>query len=206
VEAVEIHPMALKNVKVRVEGISLLVVHKMSAKCRKQMRDIHQGKKEKVKGQRDPEQEYEDARYVLTDGRDGVNVSAFKQCIIHAAHQDMGIPRTHVQKSIYLASDGVDREMGTELIALETPGPKMREDVVRLKRDATDLRYRPAFDQWSSVLNIQYDSDWLRLDSLINLIERGGWRVGICEDRPGKSGGDWGRFRIVRSEIVEEAS
>jgi hypothetical protein len=199
-EAVEIKPMALKDVTIRVEGISLLVVHKMSSKARQYMRDLHQGKKEKVRGQRDPEQEYEDARYILSDGRDGVNVMAFKGAIIDAAHQDMGIAKTQVRKSIYLRSDGYDREDGTELIALDTPGPKMREDVVRLKRDATDLRYRPAFNEWTANLRLQYDSDWLRLDSLINLIERGGWRVGICENRPGKAGGDWGRFRVVREE------
>ena len=192
--------MALRKVKVQVRGISSLVVHKMSSKCRQQMRDIHKGKKEKVRGQRDPEQEYKDATYMLVDGRYGVNVNAFKQAIIDAAHQDMGIAKTTVRKSIYLEADGVDHEDGTELVALHTPGPKMREDVVRLKRDATDLRYRPWYTEWSADLNITYDSDWLRLDSLINLIQRAGWRVGICENRPGKSGGDWGRFEVVTEE------
>ena len=117
-EAVEITPMALKNIKVRVEGISPLVVHRMSEKSKRYMRDIHQGKKEKVRGQRDPEQEFQDARYILADGRDGVNVMAFKCSIIDAAHQDMGIAKTQMRKSIYLLADGFDKRDGSPLSSL----------------------------------------------------------------------------------------
>jgi hypothetical protein len=202
-EAVEIKPIALKTVSVRVEGISRLVTHKMSERTKQALRDAHQGKKEKVKGKREPETEYEEAIYQLTNGRYGTSARSFKNAICGAAHKDTGIPRTVVQQSIYVYADGVDKDDGTELIAFETPGPKFHEGKVKVKNGSTDLRYRPAYDQWSAVLRIQYDSDWLRLDTLINLIEKAGWKQGINEDRPGQSGGDWGRFRVVRDEIVE---
>ena len=74
----------------------------------------------------------------------------------------------------------------------------MREDNVRLAGigRVADLRYRPAFNEWSSTLVIKYDKHGnIDADSIANMINLGGHKVGIGEWRVEKSG-QYGMFHI----------
>jgi hypothetical protein len=61
--------------------------------------------------------------------------------------------------------------------------------------DAPDLRYRHQFNQWEVDIEVDYDTDLLQVQDIINLAERAGFGGGIGEWRPEK-GGEFGRYRV----------
>jgi hypothetical protein len=180
----------MASIELRVQGTSPLVMHKWSEKAKAQMRRKHAGDKSKNRDVRDPEAECESATYRLSDERVGIPAVAFKKAMITATDKDMGLPKTLVRKGLFIHADESD------LIAIETPGVKMREDVVRVGMGSTDLRYRPEFREWGATLRLDFDQDLLTAESVVNLLNRAGFGVGIGENRPEK-GGDWGRFEVV---------
>lgn len=78
----------------------------------------------------------------------------------------------------------------------------MREDVVRLGRSGTDLRYRPEFWPWSATLRVTYFPTVLTRSSVLSLIDAGGLAVGVGEWRPERDG-TFGTFRIDTDREVE---
>lgn len=76
--------------------------------------------------------------------------------------------------------------------------PDMAEDPIRLAgigRPA-DLRYRPLFENWYADLLIEYDTEGnISAESIVNLINRAGAKIGIGEWRPEKSG-TYGTFHV----------
>ena len=82
------------------------------------------------------------------------------------------------------------------VIPIECDAPEILESHVRVGMSQADLRYRPKFDRWTCVLEIEYDAGNLTTEDIVNLVNRAGFGVGVCEFRPEK-GGEWGRFRVV---------
>jgi hypothetical protein len=191
-EHITVRPLRMASIELRVEGTSPLVMHKWSEKAKAQMRRKHAGDKSKNRAVRDPEMECEAATYRLSDERVGIPAVAFKKAMITATDQGLGLPKTLVRKGLFIHADESD------LIAIETPGAKMREDVVRVGMGATDLRYRPEFREWGATLRLDFDQDLLTAEAVVNLLNRAGFGVGIGENRPEK-GGDWGRFAVEGS-------
>ena len=175
----------------RIIGISPFIQHKWSEKAIKMMRDKHAGVRVKNRDVRDPEQEFRDAAYVCEDGRFGFPAGGVKSCLVGAAHKDIGLEKTLLKKSLFIIPD----DPVNNLIALETDDPLMREDTVRVGAGTTDLRYRPEFRNWSMILNFEFDAQALTQPTILNLVQRAGFGVGLGEWRPEK-GGEYGRFEV----------
>ena len=175
----------------RIIGISPFIQHKWSEKAIQMMRDKHAGVRVKNREIRDPEQEFRDAAYVCEDGRFGFPAGGIKACLIGAAHKDIGLEKTLLRKSLFIIPD----DPINNLIALETDDPLMREDTVRVGAGSTDLRYRPEFRNWSMILNFEFDAQALTQPTILNLVQRAGFGVGLGEWRPEK-GGEYGRFEV----------
>ena len=91
-----------------------------------------------------------------------------------------------------------DDEM-LECLALEHRyGACLREDDVRVGKGTADIRYRAAFPTWRIPFTVAYDADAIRPEVLCEAIDRAGRSVGICENRPEKSGDRWGTFQLAR--------
>lgn len=185
---------------VQIESItgSPLVQHQWSEKSMREMREKQAGRKTKSREVRDPVAEYEAAKCLTEDGAPGVSVLAIKSAIISAAHKDLGIEKTLVRKALFIRGDRLQT-----VPLIDYAEPYMREDTVRVGMGSTDLRYRPCYDYWACKLRIEYDASLLRVEDILNLINRAGFGVGICERRPEK-GGDWGRFRL-RDNVTDES-
>jgi hypothetical protein len=75
-------------------------------------------------------------------------------------------------------------------------GAHLREDDVRVGQGTADIRYRGAFSTWEIPFTVAYDATAVKLSVLCEAIDRAGRSVGICENRPEKSGDRWGTFQI----------
>lgn len=188
---VSLKPLNIDHLQVTIEGTSPLIQHKWAEKALEEMRAKHAGKKTKNRDIRDPEDEAKNAMYTTDDGQPGIPLLALKSALIGAAHKDIGIEKTLVRKAIFLMGGGVNMVIPLS----EFSPPKIREDYVRVGMGGTDLRYRPQFDHWKVIIQIEYDSDLLQPADILNLINRAGFGIGICEWRPEK-GGEFGRFTV----------
>ena len=170
------------------------------------------------------ERRFQAARLLDSQGRDCIRSQWIKGMLISAAkYPDIGIASTKLKGAVYVEGDllpiqyvprpasasdetityyGTDRKPGirqgdTKL----TPG--MRRDVVRVGKFGAkqpDIRYRPAYDDWSVSFKLTFEPKLISLASVYHLIRRAGMSVGLCEWRPegpgGGKGGQFGRFDL----------
>jgi hypothetical protein len=73
--------------------------------------------------------------------------------------------------------------------------PISREDMVRIGMGTADIRYRGAFNEWSSVFQVKYNAGAISIEQLVNLINLGGFACGLGEWRVEK-GGSFGMFHV----------
>lgn len=193
---IQIDRIAAETISIPILGTTPLIVHRFPEKAKKQMLDAMQGKKTpRVK--KDPEAEYEAAFYRFEDDGYGFPSRGFKQATV-AASRFYGSDVTKVGLRQFVCIFGEDRH---ELVRIAGE-PRMREDVVRVGRGGTDLRYRPEFPEWATTLEVTYVTSALTRSSVLSLIDAAGMGVGVGEWRPEKDG-TFGTYRIDPDRTVE---
>jgi hypothetical protein len=191
--------ISAETLLIPLRGTSPLVVHRFSEKAKLQMLHAAQGKKT-PKQPKDPQAEYEAAFYRLKDGGYGFPALAFKSATVGGARfYGKEISMTALKQFIFFSGEPGDD--GHYYVPI-TGEPAMREDVVRVGRGGTDLRYRPQFTEWSTILTVTYVQSMLTRGSLLSLIDAGGMGVGVGEWRPERDG-DFGTYQIDQSQNVE---
>lgn len=188
---VQIDRIAAETLLVPIIGTSPLIVHRFSEKAKRQMLDNMQGRKS-PKEPKDPQAEYEAAFYRLADGGPGFPAIAFKSATVGGARFYSGVTMTALKQFLFVRGElGQD---GQQYVRIDGDAV-MREDVVRIGRGGTDLRYRPQFTQWATTLNVTYVLSALTRGSVLSLIDAGGLGIGIGEWRPERDG-DFGTYRV----------
>jgi hypothetical protein len=196
---VQIDKIAAETVRVPILGTTPLIVHRFSEKAKRQMLDNMQGRKS-PKEPKDPQAEYEAAFYRLKDGESyGFPVTAFKLATVGGARFYGGVTMKELKQFMFFRGEIGSDGLGLARIEGE---PHMREDVVRVGRGGTDLRYRPQFDEWSTVLEVTFVKSAITRASVLSLVDAGGMGVGVGEWRPERDG-DFGTFRIDPTKDVE---
>jgi len=191
VATINIDRIAVETLRVPILGTTPLVVHRFSEKAKRQMLDAMQGRKT-PKQAKDPEAEYDAAFYKFHDGGYGLPITAFKQATVGGARFYAGVTMRELKQYMFFRGEvGLD---GQSLARIEGE-PQMREDVVRVGRGGTDLRYRPQFTEWRTELLVTYVTSSLTRQSVLSLIDAGGMGVGVGEWRPERDG-DFGTYRI----------
>lgn len=188
---IKLKPLNKKYFEVTIVGVTPLIFHCWSEKPKKEMREKKTlGKKTRERVVAVPEEEAELTTYRLSDGSVAFPVTGIKSAIRDAAHKDLGIAKNLIDRGLFVRADE------GFLVRVNTPGLKMREDMVRVGVSrAADLRWRNEAQEWSIKLRLEYDADWLQPETIVNLIQRAGFGIGIGEWRPEKSG-DFGRFEV----------
>ena len=198
--AVTLKPIVPKKISFWIRGTSPLIQHAWSQKGLEQLRMSATERKKQSKEKRDPEKLANDAMYKLKDGSPAMSMLAVKNSLIGAAHKDLGIEKTLVRKALFLPSDSYEDGL---LAPLHYEGDVIiREDIVRVGNGSTDLRYRPEFRNWKVNVILQIDTDLLNEQDIVNLVNRAGFSVGVCEWRPEK-GGEYGRFEFDVTQGIE---
>ena len=196
--AINITPIIPQKISFWIVGTSPLIQHNWSQKGLDQLRLTAQERKKQPKTARDPEGEAAAALYVTDQGEPGIPLTAFKSALIGAAHKDFGLTKVLLRKAFFIPSTDSNR-----VVAMEAEEYTIREDVVRIGQNQTDLRYRPQFDSWRVNIVAEIDSELLKIDDIVKLVDRAGFSIGIGEWRPEK-GGEYGRFELDTSYPVEE--
>ncbi len=196
---VVIDKIASETISVPIIGTAPLLVHKFSEKAKRQMLDNMQGRKS-PKVAKDPKAEYEAAFYYTKSGEPGFPAIAFKAATVSASRfYGKSVTMTSLRQFCFF--HGEPSPDGQQMVVIEGE-PSMREDVVRVGMGGTDLRYRPQFLEWSTMLQVTYVTSALTRDSLLSLIDAGGMGVGVGEWRPEKRG-DFGTYTVDGTRDVE---
>lgn len=191
-----IPPQRKEVVKVVVGG-PILVIHRFSDKAKREMLEAQTNAARNKKEPRNPEAEYNAARYTDSKDRDCARADAFKKAMIHAASFVAGVTKVQIRGSVFVRAKHRDED-GVGLVLLKYKRRYMREDPVRLPNGNADLRYRPCYIDWSTELEIEFDPDALSKEQVHHLVQRAGFSVGVHEHRPQKDG-EWGRFEILNA-------
>lgn len=206
-----IDPINTLELRLKIAGTAPLVMNAFSEKARLQLQTQMSTPqvKQKTKKQREPrdyEAEFINAHhYLKEDGAVGIPVNGLRACAIGACRLVPGVHMARAKLALALRADGWDKVDGQGLVRLESPAPPEQTIMhVRNKgamgRTVVDLRCRPMWREWSAIITIRFDADWITAEHVINLFNRGGEQVGICEGRPNSpnsNGMGWGTFHIV---------
>jgi virulence-associated protein VagC len=195
---INISRIGTETILVPVAGTAPLIVNRFSEKAKRQMLDNMLGRKS-PKQNKNPEAEYEAAFYRLGDGGYGFPALAFKAATVSGARNFAGVTMTALKQYMFFRGEiGSD---GRGLVRIDGE-PKMREDVVTVGRNGSDLRYRPQFLPWTATLRVTYVTSALTKDSVLSLIEAGGQGVGVGEWRPERDG-DFGTYILDPERPVD---
>lgn len=198
-----IPPIEQEVIEVDIVGISDLIQHAWDPKTIRQMEDDQQKKvgdpvtkRRNARLPRDPKAEYTSARYIR-GGKDCLPVVQFKKCMAAAASQIRGVTIKNINTAVFVKSTN-PKDHNFAVIKYQGKEPELRTDMVKIgnfgNKKATP-RYRPCYHGWSTTLRIEFDSGIISAEYIVNLLNRGGFGVGIAEWRP-ERGGAFGRFTV----------
>ena len=215
-ELIEIKPIEIKKFKIKIVGDTPLIMHAWSEKAKREMLEAQQGKKKgKKKEPKNPVVDFINSMYWLTEKPDvspemdeeecealfvkaieegakfGFPVTAIKQAAISSAYR-MGWVKNKMELrgAFFIDSD----EDG--MVEVVSDVPEMREDMVRIGMGTADIRYRGEFKNWATELTISYNTNGQHsVDTIVNIINAGGYICGIGEWRPEKDGQN-GMFHV----------
>lgn len=215
-EIIEIKPIEIKKVTLKLVGDTPLIMHAWSEKAKREMLEAQQqkakGKKKEPKNpvfdfinsmywiEGKPEVENtmpeEDCEKAFTEAikngaRFGFPVTAFKQAAISAAYR-MGWSKDKMSlRGVFFIDANEDG-----LVEIKSDTPIMREDMVKIGAGVADIRYRGEFRNWSVELVVSFNKNGnYSLENIINIINAGGYVCGAGEWRPERDG-QFGMFHI----------
>lgn len=189
---IKLPELQIQRLPLRVTGITPLIVHAWSEKAKEQMRLKQQKGAKMAKSAKDPNADFEGAKYRDAKGNECVRALFFKNAIVSAARFADDLKMTVLRGAIFVEGDFLPIQDKTGRKAAKSV---MREDTVRVGNGVADLRYRPEYADWSVDITIQFNAHVLSAEQVVNLVRLAGFSVGICEWRPERDG-HYGRFDV----------
>lgn len=208
-EVISIKKIEIQRAKIKIVGDSPLIVHAWSEKAKKMMLDA-QTKATKTKGKdvRDPYDDFIQSLYWLEGKPKESTVDAFENAVKNGAK--WGFPVGAIKQAGNAAayrSGWVKNQMQLrgsyflqtefgEMAEIKGSIPEIREDMVRIGMGSADLRYRGEFKNWYMDLILEYNASGdMSLEQIVNVINAGGYIVGIGEWRPERDG-TFGKYHV----------
>lgn len=207
-EVANIKPANIIRTTIRVVGTAPLVQNKFSQKAKETMLKTMATPKNEKKAKserpiRNYAEEFVDAQHIAVAGWNGVPCSGIRAAMIDAC-RTVGIVMTRAKMSVFVIADGFDKRDGTPLVRIYSDKPPEQTEMpVRLDSGVTDIRVRPMWREWYADVTIDFDGDMITGESVINLLDRAGRQVGLCEGRPfskNSVGQGWGTFQVEASK------
>lgn len=172
-KVIEIKPIEVEIAKVRIEGISPLIMHKWAEKAKKEILDKQMKKASAgARATKNPVEDFIKSMYWLTEEPKEMTIEAYEEAIKKGAR--FGFPATAIKQAAQSAayrSGLIDNQMAlrgcfhihsdetglVEVIADEVP--VMREDMVKVGMGTADIRYRGMLTKWHIDLEIEYNKN-----------------------------------------------
>lgn len=202
-----IHVAALRrtSAKITIVGDTALIVNAWNRKTVEIMLAKHMG--ETIQRQeKNPCEDFLGAMYRFDDGHYGFPVVATKGAMATVTADLPGISRAQVYRNIVVTGRRgfqiaafAEIPSPMELAELFSPNPPaMREDMVKTSGfpPAPDIHYRAEFWPWALRFTLAYSDSVFDGETVINLLQQSGFRVGLGEWRQEK-GGSNGLFHVA---------
>lgn len=129
----------------------------------------------------------------------GFPVIAFKKAAVTAVWSAGLITSQPFMKRLFHvhAVNGTHVSSGQELAVIKSDRPELCEDMVKVgPQKSADLRYRPAFRNWSTELEIELiETGTFTMEDIISAFDMGGFMNGVGEWRIEKDG-EFGCFHV----------
>ena len=171
---------------------STLITHGWTEKARKMILDKQSGEAKTKKEFKVPHDDYIASLYLEEDGHPVFPSVAFKAAAVRAGTMNE-MKMTALRQAFFVRGEYVP-------IYGEH---HMRQDMVRVGMGVADVRFRAEFDEWYTVLDVEFIPNLISADQIYNLFNFAGFGVGIGDWRPEKSG-DHGMFTLATGEDAEE--
>jgi len=184
---VAIPEMNIQLTEFALIGDSPLICHAWSTKAKDMILGKQMHQPTEAKAAKDPEQEFFDSLYPLSEGGYGFPAVAFKSAAVDAC--------SHVSKITKVVARGAFHIIGDMVPIIGTPTP--RSDMVRIGMGTADIRIRGEFRTWSVVLRIRYNANVLSAEQIVHLFNTAGFAIGVGEWRPQREG-SFGMFHVAR--------
>lgn len=208
-EVIEIKPLEIKRVAVRIIGDTPLIVHAWSEKAKRQMLEAQmKTTKTKAKDIRDPYDDFIQSLYWLEGKPEESTPEAFEQAVndgakwgfpvgaIKQAGNSAAYRLGWVKNQMQLRGSYFLETNFGDMAEIKGSIPEMREDMVRIGMGSADLRYRGEFKNWHMDLTLEYNASGdMTLEQILNVINAGGYTCGIGEWRPEKDGA-FGKYHV----------
>jgi hypothetical protein len=205
-EVVQLKPIKIKRIEVKVVGDSSLIVHKWGEKAIRMILEHHTKRASGGREIRTPEQEYVDTLYWLKGEPEDLTIDTFKQAVKNGAQ--FAFPSTAFKQAAlsggYRAGMIKDKvsikghfHIDDEMVRI-VGVPEMRMDMVRLSGmgNPADIRFRAEFKEWSATIPIRYNEAVISAEQIVNLFNVAGFSVGIGEWRVERDG-NHGMYHVV---------
>lgn len=209
-QVLEIRPIELETVTLKIVGDTPLIMHAWSEKAKREMLEKQMKvTKTKSRDAKNPVEDFIRSMYWLTDmptdmteegfekaieqgARFGFPVTAFKQAAISASYR-MGWSKDKMSLRGVFFIEGDENQM----IEIHSDTPIMREDMVKVGMGTADIRYRGEFRNWWAELRITYNKNGqYSLEQIVNIVNAGGFVCGIGEWRPERDG-QFGSYHVA---------
>lgn len=189
---VTVRPPKIEKVFVNIKSTSPLLMHAWSDAAKAKMRETQSGNKVKAKKEaRDPLAEFEGAKYEDERGL-YIPAIALKKAMIRACKNVEGVDMVDAKQLFFVR--GIYSHDKIHLSAHSEP--LCREDMVRVGNGSSDFRYRPEIQEWKATLEISFVENIFSINDVYSVITWAGSTVGVCDNRPEKSGNSFGMFEI----------
>jgi hypothetical protein len=186
-QAIQLPPLDLRVMGLRLVGDSPLICHAWSEKAKKQMLDKQMKRAKAAREAKDPQADYEASLYPMPDGRGyGFPTVAFKAAAVSACRFVDGLRMTEARGAFHIPGE-LARINGT---------PSPREDMVKIAMGGADIRHRGQFTEWSVDLSIRFNAGALSAEQIVHLFNSAGFGVGVGEWRPERDG-SYGMFHVA---------
>lgn len=217
---ITITPINIEAVDITIKGTTPLIIHAWSEKAKQMMLNKQRGKKVGAKHDiKIPVNDFIESMYWLTEqpelGKDdeeaetnyeaaivagakfGFPVTGIKQSIITGAYRGgLDVKQTELRGTFFI--EGATDVSTTDIAEIVGSEPVMREDMVRVggMSKSADIRYRGEFKEWKIPLRLTYHANGkYSLEQILNMVNYGGFYVGIGEWRPEKDG-QFGMYKL----------
>ena len=213
-EFVHVEPIQLGHFETTLTGKTSLIMHKFSEKAQRQIEEKQQREgqvKSNKKPPRDPLRELADCVHYFrakdadlmytrlkkmnrgkgAQGGDditkcfqsipvGFPACGFKEATRRGV-KDSGVTMKDFSGMVYM--QGLNGQ--PDLMEIKFKKAFFRVDHVIIGMGIRDIRYRPEFRNWSTKMLIEFSKNEIRIQDVINAINRGGNNCGVGEWRPG---------------------